>query len=240
MRLMPRGMQRNATHQYDDSSLRLRPPIAQKRLWRREPRRSRRVDEGRKECRKRQPIESLRLPISTDYRLGLDSEQGRLLRERHVASERNIARARQTWTSIQPFVACGVNASSGDVDSAELFDERRVFYNSRIQCMILHDEWISAMSEDLESVTGPVFAGQDGVGRAIVAGAAGGGFLPGTVLGGRYRMIGLLGRGGMGEVYRADDLKLGQPVALKFLSSDLERDPGQLDRFLNEVGSHSA
>ena len=55
------------------------------------------------------------------------------------------------------------------------------------------------------------------------------------MLAGRYRVIGLLGRGGMGEVYRADDLKLGQPVALKFLPEAVEQDPHRLARFLNEV-----
>src|SRR4051794_17537436 len=42
---------------------------------------------------------------------------------------------------------------------------------------------------------------------------------PGALFAGRYRMVTCLGRGGMGEVWRADDLVVGTPVALKLIDS---------------------
>src|SRR5262245_66352622 len=48
-------------------------------------------------------------------------------------------------------------------------------------------------------------------------------FIPGHVFAGRYRMITRIGRGGMGEVWCADDLVLETPVALKLLRSEERR-----------------
>ena len=60
-------------------------------------------------------------------------------------------------------------------------------------------------------------------------------FVPGTLVAGRYRIISLLGRGGMGEVYRATDLTLSQPVALKFLPDSGPDHQRALERFHSEV-----
>ncbi len=58
---------------------------------------------------------------------------------------------------------------------------------------------------------------------------------PGTVLAGRYRIRVLAGRGGEGEVYQADDLKLGQTVAVKILPESFRRDERRLARLISEV-----
>ena len=65
--------------------------------------------------------------------------------------------------------------------------------------------------------------------------ASDGRFPVGIILGERYRILGLLGRGGMGEVYRAHDLKLEQQVALKFLPESAAFNPSLMERFRSEV-----
>jgi serine/threonine-protein kinase len=60
-------------------------------------------------------------------------------------------------------------------------------------------------------------------------------FVAGTVLDSRFRIVNQLGKGGMGEVYRAEDLKLGQQVALKFLPEQLAQDGAGLARLYREV-----
>ena len=58
---------------------------------------------------------------------------------------------------------------------------------------------------------------------------------PGTVIRGKYRIVRMLGRGGMGTVYLAEHILLNRPRALKFISAELSQDAAFLRRFRHEA-----
>jgi serine/threonine-protein kinase len=71
--------------------------------------------------------------------------------------------------------------------------------------------------------------------RAAVAAAAGSVGFVDRVIADRYRLLALLGEGGMGAVYKAEHIRMGKALALKILRGDFARSPGAAQRFLSEA-----
>src|SRR6266704_202295 len=89
----------------------------------------------------------------------------------------------------------------------------------------------------------PIATGDRTLTTSGVAPSASGGYgfapstrlLPGTLLGTRYEILAILGEGGMGTVYKAQDRELGRLVALKVIRPELASRPEILERFKREI-----
>ena len=126
-------------------------------------------------------------------------------------------------------------SSKKDSSAGELF-RKVIEANESKREAILHDAQSSVRFKVEKLLAHDAEAQKEGLlDNLQVSESEHGRFVPGTQITDRYRIVSLAGRGGMGEVYRADDLQIGEPVALKFPTWNIRDDQEHAKRFYSEV-----
>src|SRR5260221_371164 len=90
------------------------------------------------------------------------------------------------------------------------------------------------LKQEVQSLLDHDMQSKDFLEKPAVAGEAASHLRPGTRIG-PYEIVGPIGAGGMGEVYRARDSRFGREVAIKFLPAAFADDPARLARFEREA-----
>src|SRR6476661_303075 len=128
----------------------------------------------------------------------------------------------QQWETIKALFEAALEKSAA---------ERPAFLASASQdaVVVREVERLLANHDDAGSFLSSPAAG------AVYQGDSSPSFSPGDLLAERFRITRFIARGGMGEVYEAEDVELRERVALKSIRTELLRDPHAVDRFRREV-----
>ncbi|HUB53225.1 MAG TPA: protein kinase [Terracidiphilus sp.] len=130
----------------------------------------------------------------------------------------------ELWARINPLFAAAVEKPRGERDAfvAEACGEDAELYQELAALIAAHEQQTVTAENTSEEIRRP----------PAKTGAA---FSPGDLVIDRFRIVRMLGSGGMGEVYEAFDLEISQAIALKSIRSEIVRNSGALLRFKKEV-----
>jgi len=129
----------------------------------------------------------------------------------------------EQWTTIKALFEAAVEKPAAERPSFLVSASQDAVVIKEVERLLAnHDEAGSFLSSP--AAAGPAY-GSDGAPS----------FSPGDLLADRFRVTRFIARGGMGEVYEAEDVELRERVALKSIRTELLLDPNAVDRFRREV-----
>lgn len=177
-----------------------------------------------------------------DFAKRAENGVGGVLFETSILS---IEKAYQCPDEGEPYIEFDIRRSNGELEKVVLFFRDKTWNIGQPQRLQESDDWVAAINDERKKQG---FFPQPLKPRGAAAPLKGDAIArreprpdePGTVLGGTYEFLGVLGTGGMGVIYRAKDVKLNRPVAIKKLRNDAQMTASDKERFIREAQTAAA